>query len=345
MCLWILYVTEGDDDADPEAPLGRRSRRPVLRVGARAQTLPPPEGRHVSEKRMKKVALEGAARRAADAPAADGVAEVALIGRSNVGKSSLLNLVTFGAGAAVVSAKPGTTCSMNHYSVDGRWRLVDLPGYGYAEAEPGEIEAWDAFTKEYFATRENLAGVLLLIDASVPPTANDEKYANWLIENETPFTIVFTKCDRDKPKGPSVEDNKAAFRAKIEERWHRLPSMISTSSVTTQGRDEVLKFISSLIVYRRMRNEERKKAKRQEKVKAMKEERYEAKGEAMRKARGGKPAKKPVSKEEEEWDDEEELDEDWDDESSFTVNAKGKGAKTIQDMIRAELEEINREGR
>ena len=106
---------------------------------------------------------------------------------------------TFGRGEAAVSAKPGTTVSMNHYVVDNKWRLVDLPGYGYAEAQRETIEAWDAFTKEYFVSRENLAGVLLLVDASIPPSEKDAIYADWLIENDTPFTIVFTKCDRNKP--------------------------------------------------------------------------------------------------------------------------------------------------
>ena len=334
---------------DPTAPLGRRDARPVLRVGARAQTLPPPNEKLTREKKMAKVTFESSSEDASDAPASDGLPEIALIGRSNVGKSSLLNSITFGAGAAAVSAKPGTTVSMNHYLVDKKWRLVDLPGYGYAKADAEAIERWDAFTKDYFVRRENLAGVLLLVDASVPPTENDERYANWLIEHETPFTIVFTKCDRDKPGMPSVDENKAALRRKLDEKWHRLPSMISTSSVTAEGRDEVLKFVSSLIVYRRERNEERKKAKRREKAKSVKDAKYEAKGLAMGKSRPKKKegAKKPTSDasdgDEDEWDDEDE-DEDWDDESSFTMNVKSKGAQTIQDMIRAELAEINREG-
>ena len=190
----------------------------------------------------------------------------------------------------------------------------------------------------------------MLVDASIPPSEKDAIYADWLIENDTPFTIVFTKCDRNKPGAPTVEENKAALRETLESKWHRLPSMISTSSVTTEGREEVLKFISSLIVYRRQRNDERKKAKRREKVRAMKEEKYEAKGKAMAVARrsSGKTMKPPrvvaaktrAAEDDDEWDDEEEEEEDWEDESSFTMNVKSKGAKTIQDMIRAELDEI-----
>ena len=332
------------------APLGRREARPVLRVGAEAQTLPPPNEKLVTEKKMSRVEYESSSVEVSDAPKSDGLPEVALIGRSNVGKSSLLNLVTFGRGAAAVSAKPGTTVSMNHYLVDKKWRLVDLPGYGYAKAEEDAVKAWDAFTKEYFVERENLAGVLLLVDASIPPTKNDEAYANWLIEHDTPFTIIFTKCDRDKPGGPTVEENKAALRDALDAKWHRLPSMISTSSVTTEGREEVLKFISSLIVFRRQRNEERKKMARREKVRALKNARYEAKGVEMGKRRDPKsarpsPRKPPAQaddfdeEEEEDWEDEE------DDEPAFTIKQKGKGSMSMQDLIRAELEEINREGR
>jgi GTP-binding protein len=337
------------------ALLGRREARPVLRVGAEAQTLPPPNEKLVTEKKMSRVEYESSSVEVSDAPKSDGLPEVALIGRSNVGKSSLLNLVTFGRGAAVVSAKPGTTVSMNHYLVDKKWRLVDLPGYGYAKAEEDAVKAWDAFTKEYFVERENLAGVLLLVDASIPPTKNDEAYANWLIEHDTPFTIIFTKCDRNKPGGPTVEENKAALRDALDAKWHRLPSMISTSSVTTEGRGEVLKFISSLIVFRRQRNEERKKMARREKVRALKDARYEAKGVEMGKRRDPKSARpsprKPPTRaddfdeeeDEEDWEDEEDYDDD--DEPAFTMKQKGKGSMSMQDLIRAELEEINREGR
>ena len=359
----IFYADE--DGFVEEQPLGRRDSRPVLRIGAEAQTLPPPEGKLVSEKKMKRVAFECSSVDVRDAPASDGLPEIALIGRSNVGKSSLLNLMTFGAGAAAVSAKPGTTISMNHYLVDRKWRLVDLPGYGYAKADQDAIAAWDVFTKEYFVQRETLAGVLLLVDASIPPTKNDEAYANWLIEHDTPFTLVFTKCDRDKPGQPSVEENKASLRAKLEAKWHRLPSMISTSSVTTEGREEVLKFISSLILFRRIRAEERKKAKRREKQRLIKDERYEAKGRAMGRAptkrpANGKTSKSPVRAEapakkksqQTVWggdddEDDDDDDDDWDDDddnNSFAMRDKGKGQKSIQDMIKAELAELRREG-
>lgn len=137
--------------------------RPVLRVGAEGQTLPLPELRIVDDKKMQKVEFVSATEDADDCPPPDGLPEVAVIGRSNVGKSSLLNLLTKGKSGALVSSKPGTTQHINHYLVAKKWWIVDLPGYGFAKASKESTEMWDRFTKEYFTTRSNLAGVLLLI--------------------------------------------------------------------------------------------------------------------------------------------------------------------------------------
>ena len=244
--------------------------RPVLRVGAEGQTLPLPEMRIVDDKKMQKVEFVGATEDADDCPAPDGLPEVAVIGRSNVGKSSILNLLTKGASGAAVSSKPGTTQHINHYLVAKKWWIVDLPGYGFAEASAEETAKWETFTKEYFTTRSNLAGVLFLIDASIPPMEKDLEYADWLIERNVPFTIIFTKCDRSKPDMPSVEENQVELERRLMEKWHRLPSMIPTSSVSQDGREDVLKFISSIILFRRRRNQEAKDAKRRQRVKAMK---------------------------------------------------------------------------
>ena len=203
---------KGDVVVETDALFASKYDKPVMRVGAEGQSLPLPEMRIVADKKMRKVQFVSATEDADDCPAPDGLPEVALIGRSNVGKSSLLNLLTEGASGALVSSKPGTTQRINHYLVNHKWWIVDLPGYGYAEATEDETAKWEAFTKDYFVTRSNLAGVLLLIDASVPPQAKDAEYADWLIENNVPFTIVFTKCDRDKPGMPSVEDEQSGIR-------------------------------------------------------------------------------------------------------------------------------------
>ena len=244
--------------------------RPVLRVGAEGQTLPLPEMRIVDDKKMQKVEFVSATEDAEDCPPPDGLPEVAVIGRSNVGKSSLLNLLTKGKSGALVSSKPGTTQHINHYLVANKWWIVDLPGYGFAEASQESTEMWEKFTKDYFTTRANLAGVLLLVDASIPPMDKDLEYADWLITHNVPFTVVHTKCDRDKPGMPSVDENREALRLLLDEKWHRLPSMIPTSSVSQDGREDVLKFISSIILFRRKRNADAKEAKRRAKVKARK---------------------------------------------------------------------------
>ena len=142
--------------------------RPALRA-RRVRRFPSLEMRIVNDKKMQKVDFVAATEDADDCPAPDGLPEVAVIGRSNVGKSSLLNLLTKGASGAAVSSKPGTTQHINHYLVDKKWWIVDLPGYGFAKATAEETAKWEKFTKEYFTTRSNLAGVLLLIECPFPP--------------------------------------------------------------------------------------------------------------------------------------------------------------------------------
>merc|ERR1719240_492465 len=123
-----------------------------------------------------------------------GVPEIALIGRSNVGKSSIVNLLTKYAAGASVASRAGTTREINHYRIDNKWVLVDLPGYGFAKDVSDEEKfKWDNFTKSYFLTRKNLASVFLLVDSHVPHKQSDFDYADWMLEHNVPFTIVFTK--------------------------------------------------------------------------------------------------------------------------------------------------------
>mmetsp|Transcript_119350 Transcript_119350/g.206523 ORF Transcript_119350/g.206523 Transcript_119350/m.206523 type:complete len:334 (+) Transcript_119350:18-1019(+) len=242
---------------------------PAIRHGEIGQTLPLPDKSLVADKKMKKIRCLGSFTDSDDLPPADGLAEVALIGRSNVGKSSVLNLMTLGASDAIVSKKPGTTQSINHYIVDNKWRMIDLPGYGYAEATEEERKKWDRFTKDLFSTRANLAGVLLLVDASIPPLDQDREYADWLIKNNVPFAIIWTKCDRQKPGMPTVAENQNELRATLMERWHRLPTMIPTSSLTQEGRVDILNFISAVVVYRKRQNALQKQRNQKERVKRM----------------------------------------------------------------------------
>jgi len=309
--------------------------RPVLRVGAEGQTLPLPEMRIVDDKKMQKVEFVNATEDAEDCPPPDGLPEVAVIGRSNVGKSSLLNLLTKGKSGALVSSRPGTTQHINHYLVANKWWIVDLPGYGFAEASQESTEMWEKFTKDYFTTRSNLAGVLLLVDASIPPMDKDLEYADWLITHNVPFTVVHTKCDRDKPGMPSVDENREALRQLLDEKWHRLPSMIPTSSVSQDGREDVLKFISSIILFRRKRNADAKEAKRRAKVKARK-----AAKPLKQKHRERKPKPGGDGEAGDERDEADEGDDDDDEFDAPTQIVAKKKQLSMQELIAKELGDI-----
>ncbi|KAL4423508.1 hypothetical protein ABPG77_003641 [Micractinium sp. CCAP 211/92] len=172
--------------------------------------------------------------------------EFAVIGRSNVGKSSLINLLTGRSSLAMVSKTPGKTRCINHFLINGAWYLVDLPGYGYARTSKGNVVEWNRFTREYFTERETLVTVLLLVDASIPPMALDISCAAWFAEAEIPFTIVFTKLDKRKKGGPPAEENIAAFEAQVEEACGYVPPTILTSSKNGKGRNELLAHVAQL---------------------------------------------------------------------------------------------------
>ncbi|XP_048564387.1 GTP-binding protein At2g22870-like [Triticum urartu] len=182
----------------------------------------------------------------------DGLPEFALVGRSNVGKSSLLNSLVRRKRLALTSKKPGKTQCINHFKINDSWYLVDLPGYGYASAPQVARKDWDEFTRNYFLSRDNLVSVFLLIDASIPAKKIDLDYASWLGQNKVPMTLVFTKCDKRKKKkngGKRPEENVECFQSLIREYFEAAPPWIMTSSVTNQGRDEILLHMSQLRNY------------------------------------------------------------------------------------------------
>ncbi|PKI36923.1 hypothetical protein CRG98_042680 [Punica granatum] len=189
--------------------------------------------------------------RTEDCPS-DGLPEFALVGRSNVGKSSLLNSLVRRRKLALTSKKPGKTQCINHFRINDSWYLVDLPGYGYAVA-PQELRTdWGKFTKGYFLNRSTLVSVFLLIDASIPAKKIDLEYASWLGENQIPMTLVFTKCDKRKKKkngGKRPEENVSDFQELIRGFFQTAPPWIMTSSVTNQGRDEILLHMAQLRNY------------------------------------------------------------------------------------------------
>ncbi|EFJ45466.1 hypothetical protein VOLCADRAFT_82197 [Volvox carteri f. nagariensis] len=176
--------------------------------------------------------------------------EFAVIGRSNVGKSSLINMLTGRKDLALVSKQPGKTKCINHFLINGSWYFVDLPGYGFAKVGVQGRQQFDTFTREYFKTRPNLAMVFLLVDASIPPQKIDLEYANWLTDNEVPFTLVFTKVDKRR-KGVSssaCDSHVTAFKRALLQDLAFLPPSVLTSCAKGLGRGEMLNFIARLRV-------------------------------------------------------------------------------------------------
>ena len=167
--------------------------------------------------------------------------EYAFIGRSNVGKSSLINMLTGRKKLAKVSGSPGKTILINHFIIDQTWYLVDLPGYGYAKRSKSERARWQKMIRNYLLTRTNLLTVFLLIDIRHEPQANDLEFMDWLAVSQIPFTMAFTKSD--KLKLSQKNEKITAYKNRLAKDWVELPNMITTSSSDKTGREELLKFI------------------------------------------------------------------------------------------------------
>jgi GTP-binding protein len=169
--------------------------------------------------------------------------EYAFVGRSNVGKSSLINALTGMKGLAKTSSKPGKTITINHFLVDNRWYLVDLPGYGYAKRSQSERLKWLKLMHQYLDKRENLRYVFLLIDSRIPAQQNDLELINWMGEKAIPFVLVFTKAD--KLSENQLKANIAQYRKKLLQSWEELPLLIITSAEKKRGLDEHKDFIAA----------------------------------------------------------------------------------------------------
>ena len=171
--------------------------------------------------------------------------EFAFIGRSNVGKSSLINMLTGRAGLAKTSATPGKTVLINHFTINGAWYLVDLPGYGYAKRGMKQRDELQRMITGYILRRDQMMNLFLLIDSRHEPQRIDLEFIEWLGENGIPFSIVFTKADK-LSKG-KLAANVKLYLDKLSEQWEELPPYFITSSETRQGRDEVLDYIESIM--------------------------------------------------------------------------------------------------
>jgi GTP-binding protein len=164
--------------------------------------------------------------------------EFAFIGRSNVGKSSLLNMLAGEQGLARVSPTPGFTKLINIFTVNASWRLVDLPGYGYAHVARKDKARFNQAVSDYLEHRTNLCLVFALIDSCLPPQAIDLEFVEWLVRHAVPFVLVFTKTDKASPA--TAQTNVAAFTDRISAWFEKPPAMFTCSAVTGQGRQELL---------------------------------------------------------------------------------------------------------
>jgi GTP-binding protein len=171
--------------------------------------------------------------------------EFAFIGRSNVGKSSLINRLTGHGGLAKTSATPGKTQLINHFIINNNWYLVDLPGYGYAKASKTSRRKFSAIITDYIVHREQLTLLFVLIDVRLEPQVIDLEFIAKLGEGGIPFALVFTKAD--KLSAGNLSSNVAHYKKVLLESWEELPPVFITSSENGQGRDEVLKYIENVI--------------------------------------------------------------------------------------------------
>ena len=167
--------------------------------------------------------------------------EYSFIGRSNVGKSSLINLITGIKNLAKTSTTPGKTKLINHFLINDQWYLADLPGYGFAKVSKTEKKTWDSMIKNYLSKRKNLLSVFLLIDSRHEPLKNDLEFMQWLGEKQIPFVIVFTKSD--KLATSKLNAAIASYKKELKKFWEELPLIIVSSSEKGTGKEEILNFI------------------------------------------------------------------------------------------------------
>lgn len=174
----------------------------------------------------------------------DGKPEYAFIGRSNVGKSSLINMLTERKDLAKTSARPGKTQLINHFLINDEWYLVDLPGYGYAKTSKANRQKWEKFISEYLTRRETLINIFVLLDARLEPQKIDLEFMTWCAEEGLPFSMVFTKIDKLSSSG--LQKSLAVYKKEMLKYWAEMPPLFTTSSESKFGREKLLNYIDQI---------------------------------------------------------------------------------------------------
>lgn len=175
----------------------------------------------------------------------DGLPEFAFIGRSNVGKSSLINMLTGKKNLAKTSGTPGKTQLINHFLINNLWYLVDLPGYGYARSARSNRSIWSKFIAEYLSTRQTLQNTFVLLDSRLEPQKIDLDFMTWCGEHQLPFSMVFTKID--KLSSSALQKNVARYKKEMLQNWEEMPPVFTTSSESTFGKEHLLQYIEEII--------------------------------------------------------------------------------------------------
>lgn len=171
--------------------------------------------------------------------------EFAFIGRSNVGKSSLINMLTSNSKLAKTSSSPGKTQKINHFVINNSWYLVDLPGYGYAKVSKSQRAVFKNMIDGYILNRQNLVNLFVLVDSRLEPQAIDVEFINWLGASRVPFTIIFTKADKIGPN--ALKSKVDAYKEHLLQTWECLPDMLVSSAVSKMGQEEILDYIQNII--------------------------------------------------------------------------------------------------
>lgn len=176
----------------------------------------------------------------------DGLPEFAFIGRSNVGKSSLINMLTGKKNLAKTSGTPGKTQLINHFLINEKWYLVDLPGYGYAKSARSNRSKWEKFIAEFLSKRQTLQNTFVLLDARLEPQKIDLEFMTWCGERQLPFSMVFTKID--KLSSSALQKNLARYKKEMLKYWEEMPPVFTTSSESAFGKESLLQYIDKIIV-------------------------------------------------------------------------------------------------